>query len=271
MTRHFTILSLLLISILPRLSASDHIFIIGANNTAMGNATVMRYDLWSAFHNQAGLAHLQTMNAGFYYESRFTMKELGMQAFTFALPTSTGTFAASFANYGYSKYFEQQAGLAYAKAFGDKFSAGIQFDYLRTFIAEYDEKSNFTFELGIISEPIDNLFIGAHVYNPIITSLTSDGYDKIPTILRIGVGYNINDKAFLCLETEKDIDEKTSIKVGLEWKLIENLMLRGGIGNNPLNSSFGIGYRHKKLTTDIAFTYHPILGATPHIGISYGL
>ena len=62
-----------------------------------------------------------------------------------------------------------------------------------------------------------------------------------------------------------------SLKIGLEWEVIENFKLRGGIGTNPLNTSFGLGYRYKKLSADIAFTYHPVLGATPQIGICYGL
>ena len=254
-----------------KLTAADYIFNVGANHAAQGNATVMRYDLWSAFHNQAGLAHLQTINAGFYHESRFMMKEMGTQAFVFALPTTSGTFATSFADFGYKKYYEQKAGLAFAKSFGEKFSAGVQFDYFRTYIAEYDEKSNFTFELGIISEPVEHLFIAAHIFNPIRSSLNSEELNKIPVVFRVGAGYNVNDKAFISIETEKDMEKAASLKIGLEWNVIENLKLRGGIGTNPLNTSFGLGYRYKKLNIDMAFTYHPVLGATPHIGICYGL
>ena len=122
---------------LPDVFAGDHNAPAGARSSAMGNASATQQDVWASFHNQAGLAFLKETVIGVSHEQRFMLNELSLNGAAFALPTKkNGTFALSVSYFGYKLYNEQKAGLAYAKSFGDKFSAGVQIDYLGTSIAE---------------------------------------------------------------------------------------------------------------------------------------
>lgn len=94
-----------------------------------------------------------------------------------------------------------QAGLAFGRNFTKYFSVGIQINYLQTHISgNYGNANSVNFEVGILSQPIDNLFIGAHVYNP---SQSKIGEEKIPTIFNLGASYMFSDKVLFAIGTEK--------------------------------------------------------------------
>src|SRR5436190_5126362 len=68
----------------------------GARSAGVSGASVCYSDLWSAFHNQAGLAAVKKISGGIYFENRFSISELGVKGFAFVFPAGeSGTFALS--------------------------------------------------------------------------------------------------------------------------------------------------------------------------------
>lgn len=243
---------------------------IGARSAGLGNASVTLTDLWAAHHNQAGLAYVENISAGIFYESRFSLSELGLKGGVFALPVKGGVIGVSAFSFGYSNYSESKYGLAYARKFGDNFSVGIQLDYLHTRIAEnYGSKGSVAGEIGLRAQLLDNLTLGAHVFNLSRTKLADFDNERIPTIMRVGLDYKFSDKVFLAFETEKDIDQKVIVKTGLEYHILEMLYLRAGVASNPFVYSFGFGLDYKGLRLDIASSVHPVLGYSPQVALSY--
>lgn len=243
---------------------------IGARSSGISGSSVTLTDLWSAGNNQAGLAYLTHFTVGVGYENKFILPELSLKSIALALPTKSGVFALSCTYFGYSKYNESNFGLSYAKTLGKYFSMGIRLDYLYTHIAqEYGNTGTFAGEIGIRAQPIKNLFIGAHIFNPTRSKITDYNNEKIPTILKFGIAYNFSDKVYLSTETEKDIENKAIFKVGFEYHIIDNLYLRSGISINSLQTSFGVGYVFNNLKIDISFTTHQELGITPNVSLLY--
>ena len=243
----------------------------GARSIGMANSSVTLTDCWGAFHNQASLAWLENICAGASYDNRFTLANMSTKSFVFALPVKAGTFALSGDVFGYSQYNEKKAGIAFAKKLGEKFSAGVQLDYLNTFINDdyYGSRTAFAVEAGLLAEPIKNFRIGLHVYNLSRTKLAEYADEKIPTIFRLGASYKFSEKLFWSVEEEKDIDRKAVFKSGLEYHVAEALYLRGGIGTNPTLFSFGFGLKMSNLVLDMASTYHQILGFSPAVSLTY--
>lgn len=257
----------------PVLAANDN-YPFGARQAAMGNAGVSLYDFWAISHNQAGLARLTDPAGGFYFENRYLVKEMGLGVAAFALPTTSGVFGLSLSYFGYSQYHESKIGLAYAKSFGEKLSAGAQFNYMYTFVGgDYDNATgNVTIEAGVIYELLPNLNIGAHIFNPTRAKLASvdDLYDEyIPTIFRFGMAYHFSDKVLLSLETEKDIDRKPVFKAGIEYQLAGQFYIRGGVGTNPTQNAFGFGFQTGSLTIDLSTSFHYVLGYSPQASIKF--
>jgi len=251
------------------LFATDN-FHVGARSAGMANAGVFLRDIWSSHHNQAGLAYLTKPSLGFYFEQRFAQKELSMTSVAGALPLFNGTAGINLAYWGYEKFNTSKFGFSFSKQLGTVFSAGIQLDYFNTYLAEdVGNKGTVLAEAGLLAQPVPNFFIGAHIYNPTRARLADYNDERLPTILRFGMGYNFADKLLIGLETEKNITEKAIFKTGLEYKYLEKLYLRAGISTNPIISSFGIGYKLKDLAVDLAFSRHDILGLIPHFSVNY--
>ncbi len=263
-------LTLFCLSLVFFSKAGNEDFPLGARSSGMGNASVSLSDVWSAHHNQAGLGFVRDISAGAYYENRFLIKELSIKGVVVALPVKGGTFGLCMSNFGYSLYNENKYSLSFAKAFGNKLSAGIAMDYLTTKIGEgYGSKGVLAAEFGIQAKPLKGLTIGAHVFNPTRAKLADYNNERLPSIIRLGCDYNFSEKVTVSIETEKDITQKGIFKAGIEYKPVKELYLRAGIGTNPTLSSFGFGLNLKNLKVDVSANYHQTLGFSPQVGLTY--
>jgi len=245
----------------------------GARALALSNAFVSVSDPWSTFHNQAGLARLQSFSAGVFYESRFMVDELSHVAGTFVAPVKAGTFGFSFSQFGKGTYKEHKVGLAFAKRLTKKLNAAIQLDYISSRFPENESAYGFaTFEAGVVYAATEDLFFGAHVFNPISNGFDMpEGLQKMPAVFRVGGHYQFPKMVLVTFETEKNLDNPFIIKSGIEFSPVKNLALRFGVSGEPVNYSAGIGYVVGKITTDIGFSYHGNLGLTPSVSIQVAL
>lgn len=271
MNKFFKIATISIVLILPA-----HFFsqvandAIGARSTAMGGVTATLSDLWSANNNQAGLGFVKELSAGVYFENRFLLEETSYQAGAFVMPTKIGALGVSVASIGYSDFVETKAGVSYGQRFNEKFSVGIQLNYLRTSLTqEFGSKSNVTGAIGLMGKLSDEFTLGVHIYNPTRTKLANFDNERVPTIMKIGLDYRFSDKVIFALETEKDIDFDPVVKAGIEYHVVEILYLRVGISNNPTSSSFGFGLIMNNFILEASSSFHQTLGMTPGISIIY--
>ena len=242
----------------------------GARSAALGLASATLSDVWSAFNNQAGLADLENSSAGVFWENRFLMKELSTQGFAVAIPTKGGTFALSGTNFGYQLYREGQYAISYGRKLADSFNAGLQISYLTTRAGEgYGSTSAVAFQLGFIYELNEQVTLAAHAANPGRAPLSDYKDERYPTMLKAGASWKFSPKVSMLAEVAKDIDQDVAVRAGLEYRVIEKLYLRGGVGGNDLQTSFGIGLALDEFKIDIASAYHPTLGYSPQISMSY--
>jgi hypothetical protein len=243
---------------------------VGARQAGMANSSVMMTDVWSVFHNQAGLAFVQRLTVASCFGNAFMIKELSTKSLAISLPTKSGTFGLGYTHFGYTLYNESKIGLAYSKQLWTNFSVGIQLDYFYTRIAEgYGSKGVPAGEIGILAQPVENLFIGAHVFNPVRAKMIEYDDERLPTIFRLGIGYLFSNKLLLTVESEKNLDKDMEMKAGIEFSLFKNLYLRTGISNNPVLNCFGIGFVFKNFKADLAFSKHPVLDYSTQFSLSY--
>lgn len=242
------------------------------NFEAMANASVMQNGLWSVNNNQAGLADLQKFAVGINYQNRFQLAETSTKSVAAALHTRTGNFALSFNRFGYSQYSENSFGLAYARQFGERVSAGLQFDYLNiNQPSAYGNNGVFLFEVGLQAKPIDNMQVGVHVFNPTRAKMAEYEDERVNTSFRFGVNYFFSQIVQLAAEVEKTMQTDLRYKVGLEYQIISNLYLRTGFRSKPNEFCFGAGYTFKGLTFDFAFSTHQYLPMSTQVSLKYSL
>jgi len=227
----------------------------------------MQNSVWSNFTNQAGLAEINPFIIGAGTENSFGIKKLSTHTAVFALPVNGGVFGLNVSYTGFELYNESKIGLAFAKKLSDNFNIGIQVDYLGVYIDEgTNNHNNFTFEIGAQKKLMQKLTLGIQIFNPIVVKLNK--YENIPSIFKLGLRYDANDKVAVFTESELESEQNAKFKLGLEYKIVKQLQLRTGFSTNPAKNSFGIGYTLNKIQLDIAVNRHHLLGYSPQFSIS---
>ncbi|RLD39147.1 MAG: hypothetical protein DRI74_01615 [Bacteroidetes bacterium] len=268
--RYFSAILFLLFFNLP-LHALQPNQAVGAKALSMGGISLLPADFWSVFNNQAGLAYQTNWAAGFAYDSYLGLdKNLSLKSGGFLIPTNSGTFGLSLSYFGYSDYHEQKIGLAYGKSLGKIFSVGIQIDYLSLNIGnEYGNAQAVTFEIGLLANLSKDLQIATHIYNPFMVKLGKVNPEITPAILKLTTAYRIESDILILAEYEQSIYAHGIFKVGMEYHLIDNIFVRGGLSTNPNLFSFGVGFNFNGFNIDFGSSYHQTLGFSPKIGMYY--
>ena len=264
------------------LFASSHTFAggdplpVGARFLGMGGTGLTLADLWSVRLNPAGLAGLDKPVAGIFYQRHYLSEDLAHQGLAFALPVGKGTFGVGADRFGYELYNETRASLAYAMRFGEGLRAAVQFNYLGVNLGgNYGSTAAFVGELGVQARISEQFWLGAHIFNPSRTKLgavTESNVvldERVPTLLRAGLGWVVSSKLTLTGEAEKDIDRPERFRFGVEYMPSKALYLRTGISSGPVQGHFGAGIRVSRLEMDLSVSMRSKLGATPMINLNY--
>lgn len=245
-------------------------FPIGARSSGLANASVTLTDVWSAHHNQGALGFVDHAAVSAYYENRFFTKAMNLQGVVGTVPLSTGTLGLSFQNFGDNLYSESKLGVGYGMKLADFISAGVQISYLNSRIAQdYGMNHTVTAELGILAKVNDNLSFGAHIFNPFSVKLAEYADERVPSIIRLGMQYDVSEKLICIVEAEKDIEHDLALKFGIEYHPTEIFYFRGGASTGPVTTSFGFGAQMKSLQFDLSASWHQRLGFSPQVGLTY--
>lgn len=264
------LLLLVLFLTMPTAFAYDFLHPIGGRAAAMGGCSVASQGLWAMQNNPAGMANLDCISLGLYYENRWLLPETAYKCGTFALPTKMGCLGLSFNQFGSWKYSENKFGLAYSKDFGRYLQMGLQLDYLWLHVGnDYGNYRALTFELGLQSQVTDRLTLGAYVFNPVSFRLEQTlNHERLPIVMRFGMAYSFTKDFVGQCEIEKDMErEGVSLRGGLEYEAARNFYLRAGAQTNPGILSFGLGYTLSFIQVDVAAQLHSQLGASLQVGM----
>jgi len=264
-------LLILLILITSFAKAGGETYPIGARQAGMGRASAALTDFWNIQNNQAGIALIDKISCGIFYENRFLINELSMKSAAVVVPTKIGVLGATFNYFGYSMCNDIKVGLVYARSFGPYFRVGVQLDYLKTTLGEsYGSKSNITFELGIQSDVTENITIGAFVYNPVRVKLAEYDNEKLPAIFRFGISWKITKSLLTTLEAEKNTAINPIIlRGGIEYSIKNKFFIRAGFSTMQEIFSMGFGMKIRFIRFDISAVMHQSLGFSPQSNLVF--
>lgn len=242
----------------------------GGRSTGMAGAYVALHDGWSVFHNQAGLASVESMDAGVYYENRFGLNALSDKGLFVAARFGKGVFAGSYHSFGYSEFASSKGGLAYAMGLGEKLDVGIQLNYYAIRLGEnYGRAMAVSAEGGFLYRLNSKLTLAAHISNPNRAKLSDYLDERIPAVFRMGGTYRFSKQVLLTGEVYKDTQFDAAIRTGIEYRISESIAIRGGFASAPRQFTFGFGWKLTQWMFDMAAAYHPVLGFNPHVSFTY--
>ena len=261
---------LTLLLLVPTFLMSQGWLPMGAKSNSMANASITNVDAWAFHHNPGALANVDRMAIGVSYENRFLLKELQSQGLVYVQPIKTGVISAGAQLYGYDQFRTYRAGLGYSLKLSEKFSAGVQLNYQGLRLnGNYGTKNSVSAEMGILGNITENWKIGASVFNIGRAKLSDYQDDRFTTLMRLGTGYTFSKKVLATAEVEKNVDYPLRVKAGIDYQVINNFFLRAGFATEPVEASFGFGYKFKMFQIDFGSSYHQQLGWSPHFSLTY--
>ncbi len=242
---------------------------VGAREMAMGNGSVALISPFAVFNNQSALAYLTKLSIAVDYRQPYLIDDLSERALALVIPLSPATFAIGIEQIGIQNYHESRFGLAMAKKFGDKFSAGLQFNYFMIDFPEQGEsRGTLLIEFGIFYKTKDNLSIGVHIFNPAKSSIESlNMRSEYPFHANSGIALKPSDHLILTGEVGYYADLPVNISMGGEYQFSDRFFLRCGVSGKPIRHSIGLGYRCNLFGIDFAMIHHQKLGYTPSISL----
>lgn len=252
-------------------SKAQEVFQSGSRFQALSDASVGLTGCWSAFGNQAGLAVVSNPVLAGSFQNRFLVNELSTRTGLIAVPVETSVFAFSLSQFGQIPFRQEKYGLAYARKISPRFNFGLQFNYYRLFLSEDNRcGSSYGVELGFQYSINEQLCLGLHLMNPYRTSIQlNNGSFQYPSRLNCGVLFHLSELISLSSEIQNDFDNHLLVKTGIEYNILEKLVIRTGFNGKPYQLSAGIGFQVKKLTLDLAVAYNQYLGNSPSVSFQY--
>ena len=240
----------------------------GSRSNSLGGVVTAFEDVNAIFGNQSGLTDIDGIAGIVTGESRFQGVGIKSVGAGVAYPTKTGTFGITVDYFGIKSYKEQQIGLAYAKKLLKNLSVGVRFDYINFKIEGYGNKGFFSGEIGLQTQVTRQIVFGVHLSNPYRIEITENEF--LPTVLRAGAKWMASTKTMLFAEAVKDMDYPVSFRGGIEYRFIEQLVLRVGVRTEPVLVNFGVGLQLKEhIGVDIGTAYHQYFGFSPNISVFF--
>jgi hypothetical protein len=255
----------------PFLALSQRIG-MGARAVSMGNAAVSLSDSWAIFNNIGALAWSSETTLLTAVDNRFTVSGLNTVAAGFVMPIQKEKtlVGITFSHFGDNLFNEVNAGLGISHKI-EKVSLGLKINYVQFSIQNLSTKSILALEFGGKMQFSKHLFVAAHIYNLNQAKIADFQDERLPTIMKAGLGFVPIEKLILNIEAIKDIDYPANMRCGAEYKPIPKLALRSGLSVNPLIYSYGLGLELAAFSFDYALTTHTALLPAHHLSVAYKL
>lgn len=251
--------------------SQNYTYFAGSRSSSLAHSSVSLVDIWSSFHNQAGLAFLETDQLAFSYQNRYGLKELSTAYFTLVKSFPIGQFSFSISHFGFEQFNQTKIGLSYSRKIGETWSLGGQLNYENQFIGEALNQGILTGEIGLLSKPFKELKLGLHLYNPLNQNWETDLEFSNNIGLRLGANYGFKSKALILVEIQKWADFPERYSIGFEYPILNLLVLRTGFSFQPNSQNFGIGFFVKDFRVDTSLEYSSYLGESFSLSLNYEL
>lgn len=241
-----------------------------APNLATGNTGIAREGIYNLSTNPAGIASISGVVVGSAYQQHFMMSDLSSQALFVASPLQGNNFLGlHLRQYGVRDASNLwTGGLTFARSFGQNIRTSITANWHNYMVQQYISEHSFSADLGF-QYLMDKVTLGAFARNISKAMYSKEIDQRIPQELAIGMVYQLSKEINLSTDFVHDTAGHSEIRSGFEYKFDQRVVMRGGAASNPWQYFAGVGLLIQKLQVDIASSFHPRLGSSPQLALSY--
>lgn len=232
-----------------------------------GNATAIGGDSWSALRNPALLNTIPDWEGSvFCTPGRFGLTELSTMGAVLGRRIGAGGAAIAVTTFGFSLYRELSAGIAFGYPLGP-FSAGLSLTGYGVSIVNYGSAWTLGLDAGCTIGISDGLLWGLCLRNVNRPEIGKTG-EPISRSWSSGLSFVPVTGGLIALEYEKPESADPALSVGVEYRIVRELELRGGISDVPPLLSAGFGVHLDPVVVEYAVTVHQELGPMHSFGLS---
>ncbi len=243
-----------------------------AQSEGLGGITTVIYNEFSAINNPATLAENNSFSIGLNVKSLYLINDLQSGILSTSIPLKNGAIGAYVNTWGIDQFLNFTTGISYGQKINSNISIGVS-TYFRniSFGQPYLNFKRLGANIGLTYKPIDNFTIGISFSDFIGANLIESDTQASENLFlgRVGVKYQISEKVFAMLEVEESVRYTTRIRIGVGYKISNSFTVRGGIGLQPQELSFGIAYTPTNLKLNISNMFHSVLGHSPSLSLGY--
>jgi len=146
----------------------------------------------------------------------------------------------------------------------DDWSFGLTLDRFRLKIKDFGSCSKFGLDMGLSCKINEDLQAGL-AFNEINRPELPG---ELPLKLTGGISTKVSPQLNISFELQKISDQKMQVRIGGEYELFRNFLLRTGVNNRPWEVSAGIGIRFMSYGIDYTWIDHPALQPTHQISVN---
>jgi len=220
--------------------------------------------LSQGFMNPAYLPFLERKQIGVSVINRYELKELNTRCLFGLIPNSLLDMNFRLSVFGYDDYQLIEGEAGFAKKLSSGLSVGTSINYItKNSILEEKIQKHISADLGFCWLINDACEWALTTENLIHTRNTQ------PTFCDTGIRYKLAPTAYILLESRYDFRNTFSVCAGLEYEIVKELRVRCGFRNNLQSTSLGFAYQIEHWKTETAFLFHPNLGVSTGIAMSY--
>lgn len=242
----------------------------GAPYIGLGAYSQQLNDVFAMQHNQAALGNQKNFAVGVFGERRFMLEDLSSYSLAIVLPTGSGSFGIQGSRFGFDGYNETEAGLGYGLSLGKKIAVGGRINYFSRQVAGYGNASVVNAEAGVILYLTPKLTAGAHTYNPVSSKFGENKDEKLFSLYRFGVGYDVSASVSLIAEVQKKESQPVSIVSAIHYQFQEKFFAKLGISSESANLFAAAGLSlNDQFRLDVFASHHRQLGFSPGLTIQY--
>jgi hypothetical protein len=251
------------------LLAVDHLRLTDIRSIGLGGSGVVQ----SALFNPALVALSENKSIRMSYFNRYNLKELGTVSGSFYFPNDLLSAGMHISSFGYDAYRESLFRLFAGKRLNERWAlgVGIQYALLQTELFE-ETPSRLSTDIGLTFSPVDNLLAGLLMMNMPSVKLGGKDHDVkafSSYAIQVGFQWGFVDNLFISGHLGSNGERALSGGLGMEYVPFERFSLRVGVAGSPFLPSFGAGYCFRHFTVDVSTVYHPVLGTSTGVGVSY--
>ena len=207
------------------------------------------------------------------YYNRYSLKELATVSGGLCFRNNVLPLGLHIASFGYEAYRESMFRFSAGKLLNKNLTLGISLQYalLQSELFE-TSASRLSADFGVSWQVVDNWLITASVINFPSKILKSENIDSeriASYAIEFGVNWQIFNNLLITGGARRNGETPIGAAFGIEYQPFTDFHLRAGVCSTPFRPSLGIGYRFSKIMADVVMIYHPVLGVSTGLGLSY--